>query len=95
MSGQVYFQGQFWECVEATNPGESPVTHPAKWRRLPIPKDALHFVVAEAYALLLSPDGQDDKSRLARRAAQAELDKSILAMRRFNAQPDTIHVLTR
>jgi hypothetical protein len=95
MASQVYFNGDFWEAAQTTNPGESPTTHPAKWRRVPIPRDAATFLVAEAFALIQTSDGQDDKARAAHRKSEDLLMRSIIDMRRFSSAPDTVNVLSR
>jgi hypothetical protein len=95
MASQVYFNGDFFEAAETASPGQSPTTHPAKWRRVPIPRDAATYLVAESYALIQTSDGQDDKARAAHRRSQEMLDRAIVAMRRFNSSPDTMTVLSR
>lgn len=66
---QCYHEGEFWQCVTATGPGESPSTHPAKWRRIQIPA-AFRAVLGElTHAHLLKMDGQLDKYHAVRGAA--------------------------
>lgn len=52
--GQVrYFSGDFWRCVEATEAGQTPATHPAKWQVQAVPaRCAVYAVRAVAAALL-------------------------------------------
>ena len=71
---QAYFNGDFWQCVTATNPGESPATAPAKWRRIAIPKTWRQVLAKLAYANLLELDGQTDKAGIHRTAGESKLD---------------------
>lgn len=95
MASQIYYQGEFYDCVIPSGPGENPTTHPANWRRVEIPRDAASFIVQKAYALLLSGDGQEDKRRQAERDASRTLEGAVLAMSRNQTQPATLRVLTR
>lgn len=62
MANQVYFNGHFWQCVAAASAGESPATHPEKWRRIQIPKRLRRVLSRLTYGHLLDIDGQKDKS---------------------------------
>lgn len=95
MASQVYFQGNFWDCVEATSPGETPATAPDKWRKVEIPRDALRFVPQGAFALLLDGDGQTDKRRAAEQRASALLDEAMVVMSRNRAHPSLLSVASR
>lgn len=63
MASQAYFEGDWWVAVTATNAGESPTTHPAKWAKLQIPADFERYVVQAAYAGILPGEGLNDKRR--------------------------------
>jgi hypothetical protein len=95
MASQVYFQGNLWDCVETTSPGETPATAPAKWRKVEIPRDCLRFVPQGALALLMESDGQTDKRGAAERRAQALLDEAMVAMSRNRAHPQLMKVVSR
>lgn len=95
MASQIYFGGEFYDCLVPSAAGENPTTHPQNWRRVEIPRDAAQFIVQKTYSLLLASDGQEDKRRSAERAAAATLDDAILAMARNRTQPNTLRVLTR
>ncbi len=69
MASQVYYQGEFYEAIEVTAPGESPAGFPAKWRRVEMPAAFLSFLVARAYSLLLPAEGQNDKAAQEERKA--------------------------
>jgi hypothetical protein len=63
MLDQCYFtDGYFWQCVSATTPGQTPVTHPAKWRRVRWPSKWRWALAQLTYAHLLRLDGQTDKA---------------------------------
>ena len=72
MPSQAYFesdgQGDWYECIVATSPGESPGTNPEKWRRLDLPAIFEDAVAQLAIAHLYIAEGQSDKAR-AQRAA--------------------------
>ena len=95
MASQIYFNGEFYDCLVPSAAGESPTTHSQNWRRVEIPREAANFLVQKAFALLLSGDGQEDKRRTAERAADKTLAEAILAMSRNRSQPNTLRVLTR
>lgn len=69
MSNQCYHNGDFWQCVTATNAGESPTTHAAKWRKLKLPSKWRWVLAQLTYAALLVMDGQNDKANVARSVA--------------------------
>jgi hypothetical protein len=70
VANQCYFDGDFWQCVVATSAGESPATHPGKWRRIQIPKEWRWVLGQLTYAHLLEMDGQMDKANAVRARAQ-------------------------
>lgn len=69
----------FYECVSATSPGQSPNTHAAKWSLIEIPYLFQPYLVTGAFADYLIMDGQMDKAaaqaRLAEEYLGAELQK--------------------
>lgn len=83
MPHQAYFEvegvGDWYECIEAASPGESPAVAPAKWRKLEWPAILEAYLVDRACALLLSGDGQQDKRRSMERSAVDQLDEAIFA----------------
>lgn len=81
MASQVYFSGDWYECVTATNAGESPATHPAKWSKLPMPAFFSTAVVARAAAFLQEEEGQLDKALRSHGLATDLLDKAIFRHR--------------
>ena len=66
---QAYYNGEFYQCVTATNAGESPATHPAKWRKISMLKDWRWPLAKLTYANLLELDGQKDKATAERTVA--------------------------
>lgn len=61
---QCYFNGDFWQCVADTNPGDSPTTTPEKWVKLKL-LGKWRWVLAQlTYANLLRLDGQNDKAAI-------------------------------
>lgn len=94
MSQHVYFEdangnGDFYQCIIPTNPGESPATTPGKWSRLQIPKQWRDVLVFLTYAELLEMDGQTDKAMEMRQMAE-EMDHTGLQVLMNNeAQRDT------
>lgn len=95
MASQVYFEGDFWDCILPTGPGETPATSPTKWRRVEIPRAALRFITVAAYASALPGDGQTDKAFAEERRVKTILNRSILDARRHTSSADTMQVLTR
>jgi hypothetical protein len=78
MGSQTYFVnadgvGDFYECVSAASPGQSPATHPAKWVKIEIPAFLREAVVEIAAGQLLQVDGQSDKRAAAKREGQDAL----------------------
>jgi hypothetical protein len=66
MPDQCYFNGNFYQCAQATSAGESPASAPAKWCMVAIP-DRWRWVLARlTYANLLELDGQKDKANAER-----------------------------
>lgn len=61
-ANQCYFNGDYYQCAEDAAPGESPATHPAKWRKVQLPKAWRWCLTRLALANLLDQDGQSDKA---------------------------------
>lgn len=73
-SSQVYFAGDFWNCISATTAGDSPTTDPEKWSRIEIPSDWRNALAKLAHARLLDGEGNNDKASATRLEAYALLD---------------------
>lgn len=70
MADQIYFtDGDFYQCVAVTVPGESPTSAPTKWRKIRLLPKWRYAVAQLAYANLLRVDGQNDKAQIERKAA--------------------------
>ena len=70
MPDQCYFtDGHFYQCATATAAGETPVTNPAKWRKVRIPKAWRWMLTRLTQAHLLDLDGQTEKAALKRQEA--------------------------
>lgn len=95
MASQVYYDGDFWDCIAATAPGESPATHPAKWARVEIPQFLERALVQAAYAELLVREGQNDKRLQEEAAAQGLLEERITVERMMEGDFERPTVLTR
>ena len=54
------YEGDWWECVSATNAGENPETAAAKWSRREFPAWLRDCVAQRAYADWLRQDGQPE-----------------------------------
>lgn len=94
MPDQCYFNGNYYQCVTATNAGESPATHPAKWRQIQLPK-AWRWALAQlTYAELLKMDGQNDKALFARDEATGAQDVGVEDLIRKEANREA-HRLSR
>jgi hypothetical protein len=82
--------GDFWECVEATTAGQSPITHPAKWARKEIPYIFGTFVSRGMYADWLRSELQIEAAQIAEQEAQAMLDLEIDKI--FRQQKQSIRI---
>jgi hypothetical protein len=78
MASTVYFDGNWWEAIETTSPGQSPSSHPSKWRMLGIPDLMRQFAVQAAYAHLMADEGQNDKRVIELGVASKRLDEAWL-----------------
>lgn len=77
-ASQVYFEGEFWECIADAAPGESPTSAPEKWQRLDIPAIFERFLVQSSLEKLLPDLGQNDKRRGERLTAADILSDTVL-----------------
>ena len=73
MADQIYFtDGDFYQCVTVTSPGETPTTAPSKWRKIRLLAKWRWALAQLTYARLLSVDGQTDKAQIETRRAYAQ-----------------------
>ena len=66
---QCYYNEDFWQCVTATSAGQSPATHPSKWRKIRLLSKWRWVLAQLTYAYLLAADGQTDKAAIERNVA--------------------------
>lgn len=71
------FRGNFYTSTQATNAGESPATHPAKWSLVEIPLIARKYLIHGAAADWLRPEGDDEESDRQELLAQAALQEQV------------------
>lgn len=75
MASQVYFDGDWYNCISATTAGQSPSTDPDKWAKLEIPKSFERFLIQQAYEFILPAEGQNSKRIPERMSAVAIRDE--------------------
>jgi hypothetical protein len=95
MASQCYYNGDFWVATESVAAGQSPGTHPAKWRKLAIPHQFREYLMAEAAALLMPGEGQHDKATLMKAASYDRAQDAILNEARTNGRGHQPTVMTR
>jgi hypothetical protein len=78
MPSQVHFYGDWYDCVSATAPGESPGTHPTKWTKVQIPLAFQRFLIAQGQAAILKADGARDTAGQAAAEANRILEEEIV-----------------
>lgn len=88
MADQCYFNGNFYQCKSATTAGESPLTAPAKWSLVQIPRDWRWVLTRLTYANLLEVDGQKDKAMTERALAIGDDRRGLDFMVRREANSD-------
>jgi hypothetical protein len=71
---QCYFNGEFYQCIDAAGVNESPTANPEKWSRLLIHVDFRRVLTTLTHAHLLELDGQSDKALVVRTTARNLLD---------------------
>lgn len=76
----------FYECVSATSPGQSPNTHAAKWSLIEIPYLFQPYLVTGAFADYLIMDGQMDKAAAQARLAEEYLGAELQKLHDFQPQ---------
>lgn len=76
MASQAYYNGDWYECVSDAAAGESPSTHPSKWRLMDIPAQFERYIVQAAYEKMLPGEGQTDRRRGERVTAAQILDET-------------------
>ena len=70
---QVYYEGDFYNCIEAATAGENPADVPEKWEKVELPLFLESYLVQAVFADYLEMEGQKEK-------AQAELGLAELAL---------------
>jgi len=82
MASQAYYEaggvGDWYEAVATTAAGESPVTHPAKWRKLEIPHCLEATIVSLALAFIQRGEGQADKALAEARLVESDMERLML-----------------
>lgn len=59
---QVYFSGNFYNCITTTTAGQSPATTPAKWALVEIPWVLRPWLTQAGFASWLRGDGQTERA---------------------------------
>lgn len=67
------FEGDYWECLEATTAGQDPADTPAKWEKIPFPLWLQNAVARKAFADWLRYGGQREDAQVEDAAAEEEL----------------------
>ena len=75
MPSQVYYNGDWYNCISDTTAGESPSTTPEKWSVLQIPAMFERYLVQAATEEILPGEGQTQKRVIERRLANDILDQ--------------------
>ncbi len=91
MASQVYFAGDWYECISPTSAGESPSVAPAKWVKLEIPAFMADAIVEESSGRLLPRAGQNDKRVAQRLFGESALYRTFLR-HRAKGDPRTLPV---
>lgn len=94
MASQVYFNGDWYDCVAATSPGESPGTNPEKWAKVEIPLIFQRFLITQGGATILKSDGARDTAAAASVEAGRILDEEIVRASKIG-RPRPMRVQTR
>jgi hypothetical protein len=84
--------GNFWNCIEATGPGQSPVTHPAKWERVEIPFSFSPYLSKAVAADWLNSEMQIEASQVAEAMADRTLGNLIDNITRIQKQSGRINM---
>ena len=88
-AGQVrYFSGDFWRCSVATEAGQTPATHPAKWQVQAVPSRCAVYAVRAVAAALLRRAAQYERGGAEEAAAKTwlgeEMAKAMVEPNYFN-----------
>lgn len=82
MASIAYFEedgvGNWYHCIQAAGPGESPATNPEKWALVEIPAFFESLLVDMALRFILRGEGAADKALAEARAAAEQIDDLIL-----------------
>lgn len=91
MPGRPY-NGNFYNCIVATNAGETPLTHPAKWQKVEIPYAFSNYLARAAYSDWLRSEMQPDVAQIAEQEAESLLVQLIDVVVRQQRQNGRINV---
>jgi hypothetical protein len=99
---QVYFtmpdassSGDFWTCIQTALPGESPLSHPALWRRIELPYLFGPYLKRAIHADWCELDGQSEKAGAAAISAVERLQLEYDKIERQQRQDEPWTVATR
>lgn len=81
MASQVYFGGDWYECIAATSSGESPSVAPEKWVKIEIPAFLADAIVEESVSRLLPRSGQSDKRVVQKQFVESALYQTFIRHR--------------
>jgi hypothetical protein len=95
MPSQVYYAGDWYDCLAATNPGESPASHPAKWAKVEIPRLFERALVQGGFESSLLREGQHDKRASEKAHFELLLDEITADQMTHEADLERTVVLTR
>lgn len=79
MPTQAYHDGDFWYCVAAASPGQSPTTHPDKWERILIPHELRASIASLAAARLFAQEDNLEQSAAAEALGRTKLDEQLFS----------------
>lgn len=87
VDAQAYFtdaagNGNYYRCVQATTPGDSPSTAPAKWSVIPLYTVFFQYCIYRTFADWLISDGQLDKGDRVSRTADQKLADAVEVLER-------------
>ena len=94
-SSQVYFEGDFWNCIATSTAGQSPTAKPAQWSRISIPSTWRTVLAQYALARLLEGDGNSDKAVIVRAKADSMLNDMRETVAHSRGRRPTLQVTTR
>lgn len=63
-SGTGDYRGDYWVCVSATTAAQTPITHPAKWSRVELPRFLLEAVAAGVAADRMRSEGKFEQAAI-------------------------------